>query len=118
MLGKFLLATTQDQAHRLYLRDGIFAEVTLRFQAGQFEPWPWTYADYQEQAVLAAFLKEQRRLLQEQVGRNGPNRIGGLAGFRQRRTDAPATDEGTPATDPDPSLRVRLTAALIAILSG
>src|SRR5262245_520607 len=29
-LGKFMLATTKDQAHRLYLRDGIFAEVTLR----------------------------------------------------------------------------------------
>jgi hypothetical protein len=45
-LGKFLLATTKDQAHRVYLRDGIYAEVTLRFHAGAFEPWPWTYADY------------------------------------------------------------------------
>ncbi|MGH7173268.1 MAG: DUF4416 family protein, partial [Gemmataceae bacterium] len=45
-LGKFLLATTKDQAHRVYLRDGIFAEVTLRYHAGGFEPWPWTYADY------------------------------------------------------------------------
>jgi hypothetical protein len=46
VLGKFLLATTKDQAHRVYLRDGIFAEVTLRYHAGAFEPWPWTYADY------------------------------------------------------------------------
>lgn len=52
-LGKFLLATTKDQAHRIYLRDGIYAEVTLRFQAGQFEPWPWTYADYREAEVRA-----------------------------------------------------------------
>ena len=50
-LGKFLLATTKDQAHRIYLRDSIFAEVTLRFEAGAFEPWPWTYADYREPAV-------------------------------------------------------------------
>jgi hypothetical protein len=50
-LGKFLLATTKDQAHRIYLRDGIFAEVTLRFEAGCFEPWPWTYADYREPQV-------------------------------------------------------------------
>ncbi len=47
-LGKFLLATTKDQAHRIYLRDGIYAEVTLRYQDGAFEPWPWTYADYRE----------------------------------------------------------------------
>src|SRR5713101_9067288 len=58
-LGKFMLATTKDQAHRIYLRDGIYAEVTLRFQAGEFEPWPWTYADYRLPEVRA-FLKEAR----------------------------------------------------------
>jgi hypothetical protein len=59
LLGKFVLATTKDQQHRLYLRDGIFAEVTLRYQDKAFEPWPWTYADYHEEAVRA-FLKECR----------------------------------------------------------
>jgi hypothetical protein len=58
-LGKFHLATTKDQAHRIYLRDGIFAEVTLKFHAGTFEPWPWTYADYRLPAVIA-FLNEAR----------------------------------------------------------
>ena len=58
-LGKFLLATTKDQAHRVYLRDGIFAEVTLRYEAGGFEPWPWTYADYR-QGCVRAFLQEAR----------------------------------------------------------
>jgi hypothetical protein len=58
-LGKFLLATTKDQAHRVYLRDGIFAEVTLRYQAGAWEPWPWTYADYREPGVRG-FLQEAR----------------------------------------------------------
>jgi hypothetical protein len=59
VLGKFLLATTKDQAHRVYLRDGIFAEVTLHYRDGAFEPWPWTYADYREQAVLD-FLQQAR----------------------------------------------------------
>jgi Domain of unknown function (DUF4416) len=58
-LGKFLLATTKDQAHRIYLRDGIYAEVTLRFQSGEYEPWPWTYADYREPLMRTA-LKEFR----------------------------------------------------------
>jgi hypothetical protein len=58
-LGKFLLATTKDQTHRVYLRDGIFAEVTLRFEAGAFVPWPWTYADYRQPLVLS-FLGEAR----------------------------------------------------------
>ena len=53
VLGKFVLATTKDQAHRLYLRDGIFAEVTLHYQDGAFRAWPWTYADYRLDEVLA-----------------------------------------------------------------
>jgi hypothetical protein len=50
-LGKFMLATTKDNAQRIYLRDEIFAEVTLYFKDGEFRPWPWTYADYREPAV-------------------------------------------------------------------
>ncbi|HQR09407.1 MAG TPA: DUF4416 family protein [Gemmatales bacterium] len=59
-LGKFILATTKDQAHRIYLHGGIFAEVTLRFHDGEFEPRPWTYADWQLPQVLE-FLKEARK---------------------------------------------------------
>jgi hypothetical protein len=65
-LGKFMLATTKDQAHRLYLRQGIYAEVTLRFQDGAFEPWPWTYADYRLE-VVRSFLKEARNFYRQQL---------------------------------------------------
>ncbi len=65
-LGKFLLATTKDQAHRVYLRAGIYAEVTLRFQEGAFEPWPWTYADYRQASVLS-FLKEAREFYRQRL---------------------------------------------------
>jgi hypothetical protein len=65
-LGKFMLATTKDQAHRIYLRDGIFAEVTLRFEHGAFEPWPWTYADYREPA-LHQFLLDARNFYKRQL---------------------------------------------------
>jgi hypothetical protein len=77
-LGKFQLATTKDQAHRIYLRDGIFAEVTLRFQAGAFEPWPWTYADYREPAVRA-FLKELRDLYKQLLAASGSDTGAGVA---------------------------------------
>jgi hypothetical protein len=56
-LGKFMLATTKDNAQRVYLRDGIFAEVTLFFRDGEFHPWPWTYADYREESVRAFLLR-------------------------------------------------------------
>jgi hypothetical protein len=70
-LGKFLLATTKDQAHRVYLRDGIFAEVTLRFEAGAFEPWPWTYADYRAPAVRD-FLRQARDFYRERLREGAP----------------------------------------------
>jgi hypothetical protein len=71
VLGKFLLATTKDQSHRVYLRDGIFAEVTLRYHAGAFEPWPWTYADYRLPSVhhfLQQAREYYRQRLQEERG--------------------------------------------------
>lgn len=56
--GKFVLATTKDQAHRIYLGRGIFGEVTLFYERGQFRPWPWTYPNYcrdDYRAALAEF---------------------------------------------------------------
>lgn len=57
--GKWVLATTKDQAHRLYLGRGIYAEVTLRFERGEFVPWPWTYPNYCREDYRA-FFKEAR----------------------------------------------------------
>lgn len=65
-LAKFLLATTKDRDHRIYLGDGIYAEVTLRFQGNQFEPWPWTYADYREEAIRN-FLRDARNELHRRI---------------------------------------------------
>jgi hypothetical protein len=44
--SKMVLATTKDYNHRIYLRDGIYAEVTLQWHKSEFQPWPWTYTDY------------------------------------------------------------------------
>jgi hypothetical protein len=73
-LAKLVLATTKDQAHRLYLRDGIYAEVTLHYRAGTFQPWPWTYADYRL-PVVADFLRQARDYYRRRLGeaKAGPN---------------------------------------------
>ncbi len=65
-LGKFMLSTTKDQAHRLYLRDGIFAEVTLRYEDGEWVPWPWTYADYRQESVRL-FLSQCREYYKQRL---------------------------------------------------
>jgi len=46
MRGKFVLASTKDHSHRLYLGRGIFGEVTLGFQGGKWIERDWTYPNY------------------------------------------------------------------------
>lgn len=53
--AKLVLATTKDHAHRIYLRDGIYAEVTLTFVDGAFRALPWTYPDYRTEAYRRFF---------------------------------------------------------------
>lgn len=45
-LENLVLATGKNFTHRIYLRDGIFAEVTLLYQNKRFTSLPWTYPDY------------------------------------------------------------------------
>lgn len=44
--AKLVLATTKNHGHRIYLDQGIYAEVTLMYREGDFCPLPWTYPDY------------------------------------------------------------------------
>ena len=44
--GKLILATTKPAAHRIALRDGIYAELTLFYARGDFQVLPWTYLDF------------------------------------------------------------------------
>lgn len=55
--AKLVLASTKDRDHRLYLGRGIFAEVTLHFQRGQWITRPWTYPDYQRADYHAFFTR-------------------------------------------------------------
>lgn len=54
--AKLVLASTKDHHHRLYLGGGVYGEVTLVFQRGQWRPRDWTYPDYQRPDYHAYFL--------------------------------------------------------------
>ncbi len=54
-----VLATSKPAVHRIYLRDGIFAEVTLVYRNQSFEPLAWTYPDYRTPAAIRFFLTER-----------------------------------------------------------
>lgn len=54
-LAKLVLASTKDYSHRVYLQKGIYAEVTLKYEKGEFKPWPWTYPDYKSKSYHEIF---------------------------------------------------------------
>jgi hypothetical protein len=71
-LSRFVLATTKDGTHRIPLRDGIYAEVTLVFERGEFRPLPWTYPDYQTEGCRTV-LKEIRDGYRQRLRGAGPS---------------------------------------------
>lgn len=65
-LGKLVLASTKDHAHRLYLGAGIYGEVTLYYKQKAWDVWPWTYPDYRR-ADFQAFFSACRQYLRERL---------------------------------------------------
>jgi hypothetical protein len=55
--AKLVLASTKDHAHRIYLDHGIFAEVTLHFSHGAWQPRDWTFPDYRRADYHAFFAR-------------------------------------------------------------
>jgi hypothetical protein len=53
--AKLVLASTKDHAHRIYLSQGIYAEVTLSYRRGHWRHHDWTYPDYQRSDYQAFF---------------------------------------------------------------
>ncbi len=51
------LATTKPYSHRIYLSDGIWAEVTLMYQGNAYHPLEWTYPDYASEEMVTIFKK-------------------------------------------------------------
>lgn len=68
-LAKLVLASTKDHAHRIYLADGIYAEVTLAYRRGGWQPLEWTYPDYRR-ADFQAFFTRCRDLLRPTIRQN------------------------------------------------
>lgn len=57
---RFVLATGKNFTHRIYLDQGIYADLTLVYQKGDFRALPWTYPDYKQPEMLL-YLHQVRR---------------------------------------------------------
>ena len=63
---RFVLATGKNYSHRIYIGQGIYADLTLIYQKGAYRPLPWTYPDYAD-AAMGAFLMKVRQKFGETI---------------------------------------------------
>ncbi|PKN32784.1 MAG: DUF4416 domain-containing protein [Deltaproteobacteria bacterium HGW-Deltaproteobacteria-19] len=69
-LAHMILATCKGYTHRPYLRDGVYADLTLLYQDRRFRTLPWTYPDYAAEETREMFrtLRERYVLQLKQMG--------------------------------------------------
>lgn len=83
-LGKLVLASTKDHVHRIYLARGVYAEVTLYYKHGRWQPHELTFADYRR-AQYHEFFSQCRDLLQRGQPEAGQrDATGGVAEHRDQ----------------------------------
>ncbi|MEI6079843.1 MAG: DUF4416 family protein [bacterium] len=68
-LENIILATNKPFFHRIYLTNGVYAEVTLFYKHGSFNPVEyWSYPEYRSTPVLD-FFNKARNVLAEKLGK-------------------------------------------------
>lgn len=68
-LANLVLFTTKNRSHRIYLENGIYADLELTFSRGAFRPLDWTYPDYRTNEYID-FFNTAREMYLGQI-RNG-----------------------------------------------
>ena len=63
---KIVLASTKQAPHRVYLSQGIWADITLLYRKGSFGALPWTFPDLGS-GTYDAFFLEARGLYRQQL---------------------------------------------------
>ncbi len=58
--GRLMLATTKKAGFRIPLKNGIYTELTLYYEKGEWHKLPWSYRDYQSEKVQK-FLNDVRK---------------------------------------------------------
>lgn len=61
LLERFVLATGKNYSHRIYVGGGIYADLTLVYRDGGFQPLPWTYPDYADRPLKGFLIRVRRR---------------------------------------------------------
>jgi len=67
---KFMLASTKYNGQKIYLAEGIWADLTLHYEKGHFSAYSWSFADFRSGEYEKTFLRI-REIYKEQLKRGG-----------------------------------------------
>jgi len=70
-LSHLILATGKGYAHRPYLRDGIFADLTLIYKDKSFCALDWTFPDYRSKEIIELMNTVRRKYMFQLMGLKG-----------------------------------------------
>ena len=65
---KIVLASAKYNGQKIYLNNGIWADLTMHFKSGQFECYPWSFPDFKLGIYNSVFLNI-RRIYKQQMQR-------------------------------------------------
>lgn len=60
---RFVLATGKNFTHRIYIGQGIYADLTLIYQKGDFRTLPWTYPDYADRRLIDFLILARKKYM-------------------------------------------------------
>lgn len=67
-----ILATTKGYTHRPYLKEGIYADLTLIYRNKTYQPLGWTYPDYRQEEVIRLFNQFRKKYVAQLKGESHP----------------------------------------------
>jgi len=67
---RLVLATGKNFTHRIYLNQGVWADLTLVYEKGGFHALPWTYPDYAAPDMMSVMTDIRNKLLEQLKRRN------------------------------------------------
>ncbi|MGD8523126.1 MAG: DUF4416 family protein [Desulfobacterales bacterium] len=68
---RFVLASGKNYSHRIYLSEGIYADLTLIYHQGRFQQLPWTYPDYADGPMLRVLERIRHKYVLDMKKDNG-----------------------------------------------
>lgn len=63
---KVVLASVKYNGNKIYLNQGIWADLTLHYQKGVYSPYPWSFSDFKKGSYNQVFL-EIREIYKKQM---------------------------------------------------